>query len=132
MRSLKELLEQQFAGCQSQTTQRILQVSNGFSYTWKASAPACAKVTDVRLMRKDLAVVPPALHRRLSNEVKSYTMAFWKVIQFKSPPHPYHMKFLINASSPLSPYYLKPSHTKIQSPSHKFIHRSTNGISYKH
>ncbi len=57
---LKNLLEQQFAGCQGQATTRILQVSNGFRFTWKASAPACAKVTDARLTRLDLNATPPA------------------------------------------------------------------------
>ncbi|WP_051242179.1 bifunctional metallophosphatase/5'-nucleotidase [Azohydromonas australica] len=56
---LKNLLEQQFAGCQGQATTRLLQVSNGFKFTWKASAPACAKVTDVRLTRMDLNATPP-------------------------------------------------------------------------
>lgn len=39
-----------------QTTQRILQVCNGFNFA-KAGAPACAKVMDVRL---DLKAMPPA------------------------------------------------------------------------
>ena len=30
---MKDLLEQQFVGCLGQGTQRILQVSNGVSYT---------------------------------------------------------------------------------------------------
>jgi 5'-nucleotidase len=44
------LLEQQFVGCGGQTTQRILQISAGFSYVRNASAPACAdKVSGLTL-----------------------------------------------------------------------------------
>jgi 5'-nucleotidase len=41
---IETLLEQQFSGCGPGTTNRILQVSSGFSYAWSASAPACSKV----------------------------------------------------------------------------------------
>lgn len=44
------LLEQQFAGCGTQTANRILQISNGFSYSWSASAPACNKVDPASIM----------------------------------------------------------------------------------
>lgn len=37
---IKNLLEQQFAGCLGQGTQRILQISSGFQYDWRPSAPA--------------------------------------------------------------------------------------------
>ena len=57
---LKNLLEQQFVGCLGQTTQRILQVSNGVHYTWNASAPACAKIVDLTYTPTDATVVPPA------------------------------------------------------------------------
>ena len=56
---IKNMLEQQFVGCLGQTTQRILQVSNGFSYQWSASAAACSKVTDLTLTPTDVTVVPP-------------------------------------------------------------------------
>ncbi|GAA4597553.1 5'-nucleotidase [Actinoplanes octamycinicus] len=46
---LKEALEQQFAGYQGQTTTKILQVSAGFTYTWSASAPLGAKVSNLAL-----------------------------------------------------------------------------------
>jgi 5'-nucleotidase len=36
------LLEQQFGGCGGQTTQRILQISAGFSWVRNAAAPVCA------------------------------------------------------------------------------------------
>jgi len=56
---LKDLLEQQFPGCKDQTAQRILQVSNGLSYSWSASAPACSKIVDVTLTPTDVTAVPP-------------------------------------------------------------------------
>jgi 5'-nucleotidase len=56
---LKDLLEQQFVGCNGQTANRILQVSNGLHYSWSASAPACSKIVDVTLTKMDLSVVPP-------------------------------------------------------------------------
>lgn len=56
---IKDLLEQQFPGCMGQTTQRILQVSNGFSYSWSASAPACGKISSVSFTPTDLVSVPP-------------------------------------------------------------------------
>lgn len=47
---IQSLLEQQFVGCGGQTTQRILQVSNGFTYTQTPGAAACAdKVTNLQL-----------------------------------------------------------------------------------
>jgi 5'-nucleotidase len=39
---IRDLLEQQFAGCGGQTTQRILQISAGFSYVRNASGADCA------------------------------------------------------------------------------------------
>jgi 5'-nucleotidase len=58
-RQIKDLLEQQFAGCLGQTTTRILQISNGLRYSYRASAPACAKVQDLWFTPTDLTVVPP-------------------------------------------------------------------------
>lgn len=46
---IKDVLEEQFAGCLGQTTQRVMQVSNGFSYSWSASATPCHKIVDVSL-----------------------------------------------------------------------------------
>ena len=58
---LKNLLEQQFVGCQGQTAQRIMQVSNGLNYSWRASAPACSKIVDVTFTPTDVTVVPPVV-----------------------------------------------------------------------
>ncbi|HEX5203920.1 MAG TPA: bifunctional metallophosphatase/5'-nucleotidase, partial [Actinoplanes sp.] len=46
---LKDVLEQQFTGYQGQTTTKILQVSNGFTYTWSASAPLGSKISNLAL-----------------------------------------------------------------------------------
>jgi 5'-nucleotidase len=56
---LKALLEQQFVGCNGQTQQRILQVSNGIRYSWSASAAPCSKIVDMTLTPTDVTVVPP-------------------------------------------------------------------------
>ncbi|MDM0113099.1 bifunctional metallophosphatase/5'-nucleotidase [Variovorax sp. J22R133] len=56
---LKDLLEQQFTGCQGQTAQRIMQVSNGLKYTWSASAAACSRIVNVVLAPTDVTVTPP-------------------------------------------------------------------------
>jgi 5'-nucleotidase len=58
---IRDLLEQQFAGCKGQTGTRILQISNGLAYSYSASAPACAKLQDVWFTPTDVTVVPPAV-----------------------------------------------------------------------
>ena len=56
---LKDLLEQQFAGCQGQTAQRVMQVSNGLRYSWSLSAAPCSKIVNVVLTRTDVTETPP-------------------------------------------------------------------------
>ncbi|MDY0745439.1 bifunctional metallophosphatase/5'-nucleotidase [Paucibacter sp. R3-3] len=56
---IKNVLEQQFNGCMGQTANRVMQISNGFKYSWKASAPACSKIVDVSLTPTDVSTVPP-------------------------------------------------------------------------
>jgi 5'-nucleotidase len=46
---IKDLLEQQFAGCHGQTSDNMLQVSNGFHEEWSMAAAACSKVVEVSL-----------------------------------------------------------------------------------
>lgn len=58
---LKNLLEQQFPGCQGQTAQRIMQISNGLSYSWSLGAPACSKIVDVTFTPTDVTVTPPVV-----------------------------------------------------------------------
>ena len=47
---IKDLLEQQFPGCNGQTTNRILQVSSGLHVDWSASAAPCQKIVNVTLL----------------------------------------------------------------------------------
>ncbi len=63
---LKEVLEQQFAGYQGQTTQKILQVSDGLTYTWSASAPLGSKVTELAL--NGTPIDPAASYRVTTND----------------------------------------------------------------
>ena len=58
---LKDLLEQQFPGCGGQTTQRILQVSNGLAYSYSDGAPACSKIVDMTFTPTDVTVKPPVI-----------------------------------------------------------------------
>jgi 5'-nucleotidase len=46
---LKDLLEEQFAGCNGQSANRILQLSNGLHVEWRSSAPLCHRVVTVTL-----------------------------------------------------------------------------------
>lgn len=55
---LKYVLEQQFAGCGTQTQLKILQVSNGFNFSWKPDEGACSKIWAVKLTRVDMAHMP--------------------------------------------------------------------------
>ena len=60
---LKTVLEQQFIGC-GQTTdsgQKILQVSAGFTYSWSASAAPCSKISNMQL--NGVAIDPAASYR---------------------------------------------------------------------
>jgi 5'-nucleotidase len=59
---LDTLLEQQFVGC-GQTANRILQVSNGFTYSWSASGAACEKVDAASIMINGVTVDPSASYR---------------------------------------------------------------------
>jgi 5'-nucleotidase len=58
---IKTALETQFAGCNGQTVERILQVSNGFNYTYAASNTCNARVTALTL--NGLAINPAASYR---------------------------------------------------------------------
>jgi 5'-nucleotidase len=56
---LKALLEQQFAGCNGQSANRVMQVSNGLKVSWSASAAACSKIVDVTFTPTDVTATPP-------------------------------------------------------------------------
>ncbi len=47
---IKDLLEQQFPGCNGQTTNRILQVSSGLHVDWSLSAAPCQEIVSVTLL----------------------------------------------------------------------------------
>lgn len=55
---IKNVLEQQFSGCNGQTAQRILQISNGFKYSWSASGTCGTRITNVTLTPTDLTANP--------------------------------------------------------------------------
>jgi len=57
------LLEQQFQGCGTQTANRILQASVGFTYTWSLSAAACDKVDPATIQINGVTVDPSANYR---------------------------------------------------------------------
>lgn len=61
---IETLLEQQFPACiAGVTSTRILQVSAGFTYTWKASGPVCDKVDPATIMLNGQVIDPAASYR---------------------------------------------------------------------
>jgi 5'-nucleotidase len=56
---IKDVLEQQFLGCNGQTAQRIMQISNGLRYTWNSAGTCGTRITDVAFTPTDLTVNPP-------------------------------------------------------------------------
>ena len=63
---LKAVLEQQFVGFAGQTTQRILQVSAGLTYSWDSTAPAGSKVSALAL--GGTPIDPAASYRVTTND----------------------------------------------------------------
>lgn len=59
---IETLLEQQFPGC-TNANPRILQVSAGFTYTWKASGAVCDKVDPATIMLNGVMINPAASYR---------------------------------------------------------------------
>jgi len=59
---IERVLEEQLAGC-TLGTARILQVSAGFTYTWKASGPVCDKVDPATIMLNGVVINPAANYR---------------------------------------------------------------------
>lgn len=58
---IKDVLEQQFSGCNGQTAQRIMQISSGLKYNWNAAGTCGTRITDVAFTPTDVTVVPPAV-----------------------------------------------------------------------
>jgi 5'-nucleotidase len=63
---LKDVLEQQFAGFGGQTTQRILQPSAGFTYTFDTTAAAGSRVSNMAL--NGTPIDPAATYRVTTND----------------------------------------------------------------
>src|SRR5690349_7653155 len=59
---IERLLEEQFAPC-TLGSNRILQVSAGFTYTWKASGGSCDKVDPATIMLNGQVIDPAASYR---------------------------------------------------------------------
>lgn len=59
---IERLLEEQFAPC-TLGSNRILQVSAGFTYTWNASGGTCDKVDPATIMLNGVAIDPSASYR---------------------------------------------------------------------
>ena len=59
---IERLLEEQFPGC-TLGTARVLQVSAGFTYTWKASGPVCDKVDPATIMLNGVGIDLAANYR---------------------------------------------------------------------
>lgn len=64
--ALKDVLEQQFAGHQGQTVERILQVSAGFTYSYDKTAAAGSRVRDLAL--NGVPIDPAGSYRITAND----------------------------------------------------------------
>lgn len=56
---IKDVLEQQFNGCNGQTANRVMQVSNGLNYSWSSSGSCGTRIRNVSFTPMDVTVVPP-------------------------------------------------------------------------
>ena len=63
---IKEVLEQQFAGYAGQGTTRILQVSNGFTYSYSTAAALGSRISDMRL--NGTPINPAATYQLTTND----------------------------------------------------------------
>ncbi|GAA2489898.1 bifunctional metallophosphatase/5'-nucleotidase [Winogradskya humida] len=63
---IKDVLEQQFVGFGGQTTQRILQVSGGLTYSWNSTAAAGSKVSAIAL--NGTPIDPAATYQVTTND----------------------------------------------------------------
>jgi 5'-nucleotidase len=65
-----DILEEQFSG-KNATAPKLLQVSEGFTYSYSASAPAGAKVDDASVMLNGAPIDPAATYRVVANSFLS-------------------------------------------------------------
>jgi len=67
---LKDILEQQFPGCRGRESSQLLQISIGFTYSWRNSAPACEKIVEAALdgvpLIKDSQLLDPDAQYRIT------------------------------------------------------------------
>ncbi len=68
---IKDVLEQQFTGCNGQIAQRIMQISNGLAYTWNSAGTCGTRITDVAFTPTDVTVTPPQVIGPVDNIVIS-------------------------------------------------------------
>jgi 5'-nucleotidase len=73
---IRDVLEQQFVGCLGQTVQRILQVSEGFSYTYQSANACGSRIVDATLnglpfVSNGLVLNPAATYRVTINNFLS-------------------------------------------------------------
>ncbi|MEK8050053.1 bifunctional metallophosphatase/5'-nucleotidase [Ideonella sp. DXS22W] len=67
---IKDVLEQQFANCKGQgSSNRIMQISNGFKYEWSASGSCGTRIRNVWFTPTDVTVVPPVATAATENLV---------------------------------------------------------------
>ena len=59
---IRDLLEQQFAGCHGQAATRVLQVSNGLRVAWTPDGGCGSRIRSVTLAPMDLVADPAAPH----------------------------------------------------------------------
>ncbi len=75
---IKTVLEEQFTGCaqgfppdhsEPPPNNRMLQISNGFSYTWNRNGPVCAKVDPASIKLNGVVIDPSATYRVAVNNL---------------------------------------------------------------
>ena len=57
-RQIKDVLEQQFSGCRGQTSNRIMQISNGLSYRWDPAGTCDTRIRYVAFEQTDIVTNP--------------------------------------------------------------------------
>jgi 5'-nucleotidase len=68
---IKDVLEQQFLGCNGQVAQRVMQISNGLTYKWNSAGTCGTRITDVVFTPTDVTVNPPQIVGPIDNIVIS-------------------------------------------------------------
>ena len=66
---IKDVLEQQFNGCMGQTANRIMQISNGFKYSWNTAGSCGTRIRSVQFTPTNVQVYPPLASAATENLV---------------------------------------------------------------